>query len=278
MNEFITGISLYNIVKKVTPEILTVLNNSLFRGAELHPCIFDSEQTPQLLREKLLLAGIKPLVMHIPYGQPYDISAIDEQERSTAVKEIINLFPLMADAGTNTAVIHASFEPIPDQERSSRLVQARQSCLDLQPFLKTNGFRLAVELLPRSCIGHSCVELTEIISGTDPSLIGVCIDTNHLMENYADLPGIVLTLGNRIFSFHISDYDGVDEKHWVPGKGIIDWLAFSESLDKIGYSGLLICECKFDDDVTPVDRLNLVNEAMDKEFKGYLNLGGKDEL
>lgn len=255
MTEFIPGISLHNIIDKVTSDFLVELESSLFAGVELHPRLFDSEQTPEALRSSLLEAGVKPLVMHVPFGRHYDISAVNEDERRIAVNEVVKLFPLMAKAGTDIAVVHTSFEPIPDEEREVRLNQACMSCLELQPFLDKAGFRLAVELLPRSCIGNSSTELLKIISDSDPTLIGVCIDTNHLMENYAALPEIVTALNKRIFSFHISDYDGIDEKHWVPGKGVIDWQTFKQSLEKIGYCGPLICECKFEPEIISSERL-----------------------
>ena len=46
----------------------------------------------------------------------------------------------------------------------------------------------------------------------------------------------------RITALHISDYDGIDEKHWPPGKGIIDWNLVLESLQSAGYSGPFLLE------------------------------------
>lgn len=45
------------------------------------------------------------------------------------------------------------------------------------------------------------------------------------------------TVGARITTLHISDYDGIDERHWPPGRGIIEWNLVLESLLSTGYSG-----------------------------------------
>ena len=66
----------------------------------------------------------------------------------------------------------------------------------------------------------------------------VCFDTNHLLlESHADFIG---ALGDRIATVHLSDYDGRDERHWLPGKGVIDWPALCRSLRRAGYLGVYI--------------------------------------
>jgi sugar phosphate isomerase/epimerase len=47
---------------------------------------------------------------------------------------------------------------------------------------------------------------------------------------------------------HISDYDGVDERHWLPGQGIINWSEVVESLVSIDYGGPFMFESAGGDD------------------------------
>lgn len=47
----------------------------------------------------------------------------------------------------------------------------------------------------------------------------------------------VRALGDRILTTHISDHDYLDEKHWMPGKGKIDWMRLLEAFEAIGYQG-----------------------------------------
>ena len=38
-------------------------------------------------------------------------------------------------------------------------------------------------------------------------------------------------------TLHVSDFDGVDERHWMPGKGIVDWNDVIAALVEVGYEG-----------------------------------------
>jgi sugar phosphate isomerase/epimerase len=103
------------------------------------------------------------------------------------------------------------------------------------------GLRLAVEILPRTCLGRTSGELMAIIADLDPSRVGACLDANHanLRENLA---GSVRSLGTRLLTLHVSDNDGVDERHWMPGRGIINWVEFLRILDASGYNGAFVYE------------------------------------
>lgn len=43
--------------------------------------------------------------------------------------------------------------------------------------------------------------------------------------------------GNKITTVHIADFDGVEQKHWMPGRGVIDWAKVIDELLKAGYKG-----------------------------------------
>ena len=50
-------------------------------------------------------------------------------------------------------------------------------------------------------------------------------------------------IGARIVTLHIADNDGKDERHWLPGNGVNDWIAISRALQQTGYRGLFLFEC-----------------------------------
>ena len=66
--------------------------------------------------------------------------------------------------------------------------------------------------------------------------ISICADVNHLLQERSE--NAILKMGSRIKTLHISDYDYVDEKHLMPGKGLINWMELIGNLEKIGYSGV----------------------------------------
>ena len=77
--------------------------------------------------------------------------------------------------------------------------------------------------------------------------VGICLDTNHLPDA-SELPEYVKMLQPRLITTHISDYDGIDEKHWMPFSGVIDWRPFAEELHGINYRGAFIYEVTLDKD------------------------------
>ena len=115
------------------------------------------------------------------------------------------------------------------------------------------GRRIAVEILPRTCLGNTVDELTALMSELDAAVFGVCMDTNHLMNRYQTLPDEIRRLGHKLLTLHLSDYDGVDEKHELPGRGVLDWKAFMAALRAIDYRGPFNYEAK-PDGATPAER------------------------
>ncbi len=88
-------------------------------------------------------------------------------------------------------VVHASAEPIPNEGRAARIAEAQRSIRTMAEMAGSVGCRIAVELLPRSCLGNSAQELLALLEGVGLQTAGVCLDTNHLMANFAALPDAV---------------------------------------------------------------------------------------
>jgi len=47
----------------------------------------------------------------------------------------------------------------------------------------------------------------------------------------------VKKLADKIITVHVSDYDFINERHWLPGEGKVDWNALYEALKAVNYSG-----------------------------------------
>jgi sugar phosphate isomerase/epimerase len=114
---------------------------------------------------------------------------------------------------------------------------------ELLPLAEEIGFSLNVEYLPRKCIGNCITELENIINRFDPKHVNLCMDVNHVMDKYNELPDIISHLAPRIRTFHFNDYDGIDEKHWFPGQGVINWGAVMKAVRAIDHDVTVIMEC-----------------------------------
>lgn len=186
--------------------------------------------------------GITIWSVHLPFGGPFDISQMNDTLRQKAVE--LNMNDMILSAKTVSPqkfVIHPSAEPIADEERAARINASKKSLQQLAAKAKELNIPLLVENLPRTCLGNTSSELLKIINGIDNTAI--CFDVNHLLIE-SQTTFIENTKG-KIQSTHMSDYDYKDERHWLPGEGMIDWTELLSTLVKAGYEGPFIYEaCK----------------------------------
>lgn len=184
--------------------------------------------------------GIEVWTIHLPYGTAWDVSASDEAERGEAIALHARLLQLAGQWGVGRAVLHPSWEPVPAEERAARIAACRLALPVLAGEAERFGVRIAAECLPRTCLGNTSGEMLELI-GCDERL-GVCVDVNHLLQEPPE--HFIRRLYGRIVTVHMSDYDGTDERHWLPGKGIIRWNEVIGSLSEQGYSGPFLFEVR----------------------------------
>ena len=198
----------------------------------------------QMLRENTDAAGIERWSCHLPFSADIDISLADERARKATLdlhKEIISG---AAGIGISRFVLHPSSEPISDEERSLRMEMAKCSLCELADYAATLGAVICVEDLPRSCLGHTAEEMLELLSADER--LRVCFDVNHLLTVYGTThEEFVEKLGHKIITTHMSDYDFVDEKHFFPGMGMLNWKMVIEALEQADYAGPFLYEGGF---------------------------------
>ena len=51
--------------------------------------------------------------------------------------------------------------------------------------------------------------------------------------------------GEKIITMHVSDFDHIKERHWLPGEGKNDWQKILRSLIDVGYNGVWLYEIRF---------------------------------
>ena len=184
----------------------------------------------------LLEAGIHVSSAHLPFGLMWEPSHPDPAEREDTLGRFKGLLDWVAAREIPMAVLHASWEPIYPEDRPARLRAATASVAQLGAYAKDRGVALAIENLPRTCLGNTAGETLALAEGA----AGICFDVNHLLiESHADF---LAAAGPRVITTHFSDYDFADERHWRPGAGAIDWPALLRGLDAAGYTGRYIFE------------------------------------
>lgn len=181
--------------------------------------------------------GIYLQSVHLALGDTIDISLDDTKDKGI---EVIRRQIYHAGEGdVKYGVLHASAEPIADNERNERMKTALESIETLADYAQKCGVTLCIEDLPRSCLCNDIDEMSEILQSDER--LKVCFDVNHLLKCTHEQ--FINEFGDKIVTTHISDYDFLDDRHWIPGFGKIDWANLADLLEKADYSGAFLFEC-----------------------------------
>ncbi len=222
---------------EASSEIKTIETSLYMFAHDFHSPI--QQKFTDVVRKK----GIATPTFHATFGAEYDMSSLDPEVRKSAIEKFYAELLKARELNAEIIVLHPSSEPISDAERKDRIKCLRLSMAEIEERLNKYGYRVALELLPRTCLGNTPKELWEIVEDFDETF-GFCFDVNHMMDRIDDIPRATRLLGRRLYALHISDYFGVDEEHLLPGTGDIDWKKFIEALDEVGFKGPLNYELK----------------------------------
>ena len=167
-----------------------------------------------------------------------DIASFDENIRNTTIEFFKKQMTAAASIGIDKFIIHPSAEPYLDDEREEHIRIASLSLKRLSEVAQNLGGVLCVENLPRTCLSRCSDDMLKLISQDEN--IMVCFDTNHLLIE--DPLEFIHKLSDRIVTLHISDYDFINERHWLPGEGKLDFYKIYDTLVQIGYAGVWMYE------------------------------------
>ena len=182
--------------------------------------------------------NVKIWSFHLPF-YPFDVLDISNEALADyTVKYLSDIILKASRIGVDKFIIHASGEPIEESQRQKRMETAKKSLYALAEVAKGACATICVEDLPRTCLGRSASDILELLS-VHPSL-RACFDTNHLLSE--DNIDFVKKIGDKIVTLHVSDYDFINERHWLPGEGKNDWQGILNTLKEIGYSGIWLYE------------------------------------
>ena len=207
----------------------------------LTPADWDAADVRRLL-DRL---GLTARVVHSPIGDA-DCGSLDEAKRRDSVARLAECFEPAARVGAEIVVVHANspfIEYTADNWRAS-WVSSGRSIGELAEKAAAAGVKIAVENLPKHDgyrPGHSMAEIRRLVADL-PEHVGLCLDTGHAACGGHDLLDELADAGQRLFHLHLHDNDGLEDRHWAPGRGVIDWPAFLAKLDEMAFSGPRILE------------------------------------
>jgi sugar phosphate isomerase/epimerase len=199
----------------------------LWWGDELAFNEHGPEEVVELAREN----GLVIENIHVPFGQANDLWSRDRDIRESIVDRHNAWIRQASDHGIPIVVMHAS--------RGTNVAAPNAYGL------------LAVESLVREAEKSNVVLALENTSATylleyvlekiDSPNLRVCYDTSHAQLSGGHGFHLMRKLRDRISCFHISDNDGLEDRHSNIGEGVIDWDGFAEAFPG-EYSGALSVE------------------------------------
>ncbi len=178
--------------------------------------------------------------IHIPFPDAW-IPAHSENIDET-IANFRALMEAWAPAHPGRYTLHAGSDSDKNADRKENIRKTRAFLEELMPDLEKYNTSINIEYLPRTCLGNTPDELEEIIAGFSTNRVGICFDVNHASPRTDQVPQLIARLAPYINSFHLSDTDGIDECHWHPGQGIIDWASCMKEIKAIERDVLLILE------------------------------------
>lgn len=179
-------------------------------------------------------AGLTLRTVHLPFSvEEWNPSHPAATVRGAAVAGQCALIRACAAWGARYAVMHVSCGPVPDEDRPFWERNCTESLRVMAGEAEACGVRILAENLPKRSLVNGSAPLLRVTEGC--ALADICFDVNHLfLETHADF---VRAVGPWIRSTHLSDYDGVEERHWPPGMGIVPWKQVVRDLCDVGYQG-----------------------------------------
>lgn len=233
------GVSLDAITGAMDYETIELLEKSSVSTFEWSPWCFWTDYDGEIRTAFIKMldrTGKKVISYHVPFKQIDDIADPDETIRLRAMSRLRVHIHEASRLGSKLLIIHPSTEPIDQTKRDVYIAQLRKSMLEIEGELALHDMKIALEFLPRLCMGNTMSDMNRMLDGMSDRF-GVCLDVNHIMDQYPQIPAIIRELDKKLFTLHICDYDGVDERHWMPFKGVIDFKAAIQALREIGYTG-----------------------------------------
>lgn len=93
---------------------------------------------------------------------------------------------------------------------------------------------------------NTSLQAMDMIDQLDCDNLGVLFDTGHALIVGEDTPKAIEDLGEKLLHLHLSDNDGKQDQHLIPGKGVYDFRALIRALRLALYDGFLTAELGWD--------------------------------
>ena len=190
---------------------------------------WEDETWPKLVRRLDMVEmarenGLKVDSIHLPYR---DINGIWKRGNQPIVKHYQEALREIAACGGKTCVLHVQDEWYKPQE-------TRYGIRFFEGILRIAeqyGLRIALENT------HHTEILEHLLHAFPVPHLGLCYDSSHDYYHTETKGALLGRLKERLLCLHLSDTDGVEDRHWIPGTGIVDFAVIQKTLSSVSFDG-----------------------------------------
>jgi sugar phosphate isomerase/epimerase len=197
--------------------------------------IYTSEEINQI-KAWFEAYGLKLLNLHGSHGKQRFWVSLDENQRKAGIELVQNRVEMTARLGGEVIIMHIP-TTAPAEQRPAFMDQIRRSLDDIQPFVKAQGIRMALE----NMIREDFEMLDVLIPEYDPAFLGFCYDSGHANMGGKGIQGLE-GLKERLIAVHLHDNDGLGDQHKIPFTGTVDWQRLMDVIRSSAYQNCINLE------------------------------------
>jgi sugar phosphate isomerase/epimerase len=200
--------------------------------------------------------GITINSLHAPYGPKHDISYSDSESRMASVCRIALAMAAAVELDARTVILHLQSWPVETGRQDvDSLLRSLEALVESAENMQ---IRLAAENLP----GKVAAEfLRRAFAEFKSDSFGFCYDSSHDQLGPGQPYEVLEEFADRLFAVHLSDNDGLEDRHWIPFTGIVDWERVCYVLHKARYANPLLLEVENNGQIPTDEFLNKSAEA-----------------
>jgi sugar phosphate isomerase/epimerase len=188
----------------------------------------DYHDVPAMVRD----AGLRMDNAHLPYDYPNLLWCDSDLIRDAVVAQHIRWLDECVAHGFDTVVMHITTgsqarDPAGEGiDAIRRIVEAAEQ----------RNLVVAIENV------RSRRHLDLVFAEIESDHLAFCYDSSHDRLWNPDRAWLLRWLGNRLAVTHLSDNDGQEDRHWLPGEGVIDWNKLATVFPHESYRGCIHLE------------------------------------
>ena len=174
--------------------------------------------------------------IHMPFARFNYISSYDEDVRLFVLDEFLKLIEICDQYNPRCYVFHSKTK-MPDAAPYWDMRKAALIDTFSKMVAKTKN-NVCIENMVGVSFPNNVEDMVGILEEVEGGKC--CIDMNHFLHDKVE--DAVLVLSKWLRTVHVSDYDGVYEKHWLPKEGVNNWMKIIGALEQVGYQGPFMYE------------------------------------